>query len=86
LSAASGASAASQCASAGRSLRTAKHARPNRTAGAASRMNIHCQPRSPNHPSVPSSAAEMGDPRKLETGIATVNSPTIRARYSDGNQ
>ena len=49
-------------------------------------MNIHCHPRSPSHPSVPSSAAEIGDPMKLETGIATMNNPMIRARYSDGNQ
>jgi hypothetical protein len=61
--------------------------KPSTTAGKASRMNIHCHPRRPIHPSVATrSVAEIGEPRKLEMGIATVNHPMMRARYSAGNQ
>ncbi len=43
-------------------------------------MNSHCQPRKPSIPSVLRIAAEIGEPRKLEIGIATMNTATIRPR------
>ncbi len=79
-------SGVSQRACAGPLGSTNRHATPMTTAGTASRMNIHCQPCSPIQPSVCSSSAEIGDPIRLETGIATMNIATIRPRYSAGNQ
>ena len=40
----------------------------------------------PSTPFMPSNAAEMGEPTKPETGIATMKIPTILARCSAGNQ
>jgi hypothetical protein len=59
---------------------------PSRIAGTASSRNSHCQPRRPYRPSVCSNAAEIGEPIKLDTGIATMKMAIMRARYLAGNQ
>ena len=43
-------------------------------------ISSHCQPRNPATPSSVSSATDSGEPKKLESGIATMNMATIRAR------
>ncbi len=48
-------------------------------------MKSHCQPLRPQ-PLRPSSAPEIGEPRNDEIGIEIMKIPTIRARYSLGNQ
>jgi hypothetical protein len=48
--------------------------------------NNHCQPFKPPNPSSLSSAPEMGAPITAEMGTAAMNSETMRARSSAGNQ
>ena len=43
-------------------------------------MSSHRQPRSPAGPSSCSSAADKGDPKELDSGMATMNMATMRAR------
>ena len=58
---------------AGRSGSQASTMTPSTMAGSASRMNSHCHPRSPQAPAIWSRIRpEMGEPRKVETGIATM--------------
>ena len=77
---------ASQRAFSGLSDRNTSAMRPRITAGMASTMNSHCHPRSPRLPSSCSRAPDSGEPIKLDRGIETLNSATMRARYADGNQ
>lgn len=44
-----------------------------------------CHPLKPSKPCKPNSKADNGDPIKLDKGMATINTATIRAIYRLGN-
>ena len=64
----------------GLSVSMKRQAIPSRVAGKPSQMNSHCHPLRPSAPSIPSKNAESGEPRKLATGIDTMNIAIKRAR------
>ena len=47
-------------------------------------MKSHCQPRKPSRPSIVSKAPDIGEPRKLDSGIATMNTATITQAHDKG--
>ena len=62
-------------------------AMPSSREGMASIRNSHCQPRRPATPCIRSMMPpDSGPPRMPETGIAHMNSATMRARRYEGNQ
>ena len=76
----------SHLACAGASVSQTSATTPISTAGTASRMKIHCQPRRPPQPFTYRIAPDSGEPIKPAAAIATMKMPTIRARYAAGNQ
>ena len=60
---------------------------PSSTDGIPSSTKSHCHPERPPTPFMESMIApEMGLPRMLATGIASMNQATTRARKAAGNQ
>ncbi|SSS05515.1 Uncharacterised protein [Acinetobacter baumannii] len=58
---------------------------PRRIAGNASKIKSTCHPLKPTKPCKPNSKADNGEPIKLDKGMATINTATIRAIYRLGN-
>ena len=79
-------SGVSQSAFAGRSVICRSTTNASTTAGTASTMNSHCQPRRPHVPSMPSTAPDSTAATALLVGTAMYSTDSTRARYADGNQ